>query len=152
MLAGLPMDPRRSLKVVPRVLALWAIMSGGVQGQGAPTARGGVIHGTVYDSIAGAPLAGAAVFLWNTSHRAVSDSEGRFRIAGVPPGTYSIVFYHERLGSLGISPGPTSVTLAESDTLDVALATPSMLTVASAQCLAEEPVPGTGTYSVPDLP
>ena len=40
--------------------------------------QGGVIEGLVYDSTASQPLAGARVFLWNTSMFATTDDAGHF--------------------------------------------------------------------------
>ena len=116
----------------------------------APGARGqtGAVAGTVHDSIADQPLSDAAVFLWETPYRAVSDDEGRFRIEGVPEGEYRILFFHTRLGELGISPGPRSISVGPGgDEARIELATPSMATVVSSQCLLEEHPEGTGVLA-----
>ncbi len=120
----------------------------------APSARGqvssaglGVLRGTVYDSTASIPLADAAVFLWNTSYRAVTDADGGFLIQDVPPGDYTLLFFHTRLGELGISPGPRQVRIVGRDTVDVELATPSRFTLMVTPCLLEEPGPGTGAIA-----
>ena len=112
--------------------ALLVIASAGVQ------AQTGSVRGLVYDSIAEAPLADAAVFLWDTPHQAVSDSTGRFVIPDVPPGDYSVLFFHTRLGEMGASPGPVPVTVLPSTAHEVELATPAMTTILGMQCLMQE--------------
>ncbi len=107
-------------------------------------AQAGSISGVVFDSINETPLHDAAVFLWETPYRAVSDEQGRFGIDGVPPGDYSILFFHTQLGEMGISPGPRPVSVAAGETTEVQLGTPSMATVVSSQCLMEEHPTHTG--------
>lgn len=107
----------------------------------------GSVTGTVYDSIEGGPLQDAAVFLWDTPHRAETDAEGRFVIEGVPPGSYSILFFHTRLGELGVSPGPRALSIAAGATEEVELATPSLETFVGSQCLMEGRPEGTGALS-----
>ncbi len=101
-------------------------------------AQTGTVHGVVYDSIADAPMADAAVFLWDTEHRAVTDQDGAYRIEGVPAGAYNVVFFHTRLGEMGVSPGPVRVTVEAEAEHAVHLATPSMSTILAMQCLMEE--------------
>ncbi|HEX2202414.1 MAG TPA: carboxypeptidase regulatory-like domain-containing protein, partial [Longimicrobium sp.] len=55
------------------------------------------VRGTVYDSVAAAPLAGARVFLSGTTYAAESDSAGRYEITGVPEGAYTVSFNHAAL-------------------------------------------------------
>jgi len=107
----------------------------------------GRIQGVVFDSTSGEPLSDAAVFLWGTAHRAVSDDEGRFSIDDVPAGTYTLLFYHARLGAMGISPGPTQVTVRPGAVTRAELGTPSIFTLVSSQCLLEEREGGTGTVA-----
>ena len=75
------------------------------------------IEGTVYDSLARKPLAGASVSLVNSSMQdqgfnAMSDSAGHFIVRDVTPGTYLAGFYHPLLDSLGIEPPVRQVTLS----------------------------------------
>ena len=46
---------------------------------------------------------------------AVSDEFGRFEIRGVPPGTYTLVVWHERLGEqeIEITVAPNEIRNAE---------------------------------------
>jgi Carboxypeptidase regulatory-like domain len=131
-----------------RTLALcWVALSaaGAADADAQASANEGSVQGMVYDSIADEPLGDAAVFLWNTSYRAVTDARGRFRLDGVPAGAYTVVFYHARLGQMGISAGPRPIIVTAGRTTDVDLGTPSMFTVVSSQCLVEPQAPGTGT-------
>ena len=64
------------------VLAV-AFLTAGTVGGRAPV---GSIAGTVRDS-AGGPIASAQVFVVGTAYNALTDSAGRYRLAGVPVGT-----------------------------------------------------------------
>jgi hypothetical protein len=88
-----------------------------------------------------APLADAAVVLWDTPYRTVSDSLGRFALDEVPPGSYSAVFFHTRLGRLGVSVGPRSVEVRPGRASGVDLAVPSMHTIEALQCAFAEADP-----------
>jgi len=101
-------------------------------------AQTGSVSGTVFDSIVGEPLGGASIFLWQTPFRTTTDEEGRFRMDDVPAGEYNVLFYHERLGTLGVSPGPRPVSIEQGKEAVVHLGTPSMSTVVNAQCMIEE--------------
>jgi hypothetical protein len=98
----------------------------------------------VFDSTRQAPLADAAVFLFGTPYRGVSGEDGRFVIADVPAGEYTLLFYHPVLGDLGISPGPREVTVRSNAATEIDLGTPSWFTVVASQCLMEGNDPGTG--------
>ncbi|HEU4642271.1 MAG TPA: carboxypeptidase regulatory-like domain-containing protein [Gemmatimonadaceae bacterium] len=95
--------------------------------------------GTVLDSIGGGPLAGAVVQLVSTdsaprSFGTLSDSAGRFRIAGVPPGSYRIGFFSPALDALHL-PAPERLLRLGSDSLtEVNLATPSPVTIQARLC------------------
>ncbi len=140
------MSPLSLVRTVVASTALAVATAASAVGQAdAPSL--GAVRGTVYDSTAHAPLADAAVFLWNTPYRAVTDGDGGFLIADVPPGDYTLLFFHTRLGEMGISPGPRQVRIAARDTADVELATPSTFTMMVTPCLLEEPGPGTGAIA-----
>ncbi len=136
--------PIRTLVLCATALALAAP---GGRAQVEPRARVGAVRGMVFDSMAKAPLPDAAVFLWNTSHRAVTDADGRFLISEVPPGDYTLLFFHTRLGEMGISPGPRAIHVLPSDTVDIDLATPSTFTVMVTPCTLEDPGPSTGAIA-----
>jgi len=56
----------------------------------AQTARPATVVGTVIDSALGEPLIGATVVLVNTQLGTQTDYEGRYRLANIPPGTYTL--------------------------------------------------------------
>lgn len=113
-----------------------------------PTAaQVGSVRGTIHDSIDGGPLARATVYLWDTSHRGVTDEEGHFRIDDVQPGEYSLFFFHDKLGTLGVSPGPRTLSVAAGEVSEIELATPSMSTVVRTQCMMEERPAGAGAIA-----
>jgi len=49
------------------------------------------ITGTVVDEVSHAPMAGASVFITNTSRGTVSDSKGAFELINVPEGQYDLI-------------------------------------------------------------
>src|SRR3712207_2907400 len=53
-------------------------------------ARGGRIEGSVTAVVDSAPIRGATVLVIETAQRAISDSLGRFTLAGVAPGRYQV--------------------------------------------------------------
>lgn len=110
-------------------------------------AQTGSVEGVVHDSLSSAPLTDAAVFLWETSYRAETDEEGRFRIEDVPAGEYSILFFHRRLGEMGLSAGPQAITVASGQATEIDLATPSRRTVTQSQCLMDGASPGGGVIA-----
>jgi len=59
-----------------------------------------LLSGTVYDSVRGAPLADARVYLAGTGWEAIADEEGRFRIPNLPGGSFTVEASHPRLDSL----------------------------------------------------
>ena len=61
----------------------------GVVSSAAPT---GAVFGRVYDDATGQPLEGCRARIFPGDTSAVTDSAGRFRLAGLPPGTYRAVF------------------------------------------------------------
>jgi hypothetical protein len=141
------MSPFSLVRTLLASAALAAATATSAFGQADGPTPVGVVRGTVYDSTAQAPLADAAVFLWNTPYRAVTDEDGAFLITDVPPGDYTLLFFHTRLGEMGISPGPRQVRIVGRDTVDVALGTPSMFTMMVTPCLLEEPGPRTGAIA-----
>ena len=103
-------------------------------------ARGATISGVVTDSLAGAPLAEAAVQLigQNTptpfSRTAMSDSLGRFSFADVPEGRYMMGFLHPALDALGLEPIARTVTVAGQQEVRADLAIPSLARLRAAYC------------------
>ncbi|MGD2069456.1 MAG: carboxypeptidase regulatory-like domain-containing protein [Gemmatimonadota bacterium] len=109
-----------------------------------PDSMAGAVEGVVFDSTASVPLRGADVYLWGTPHRAVTDSEGGFGLEGVRPGRYTLVFYHPRLGELGVSPGGFEVVVRPGEVARATLTVPSQYTLLAARCaLDAADLPGT---------
>ena len=99
----------------------------------------------MYDSTTSTPLANANVAVVGTNAFAESDENGEFRIDGVPEGEQTVVFFHRRLGTLGVSATPLQVPIADQAVAEVYLAIPSRPTILSAWCSAEE---GEGDTSI----
>ena len=55
-------------------------------------AQTGKLSGTISDAASGAPLAGVTVVLEGTTLGTAADSEGRYTIIGIRPGTYTVRF------------------------------------------------------------
>lgn len=96
----------------------------------------GTVAGIVTDSTRRVPLAGATVFVFGTDHRGLTDADGRFEVAGVPAGTYPVVFTHPRLDQLGVASRSRKVTVRPGETSRLDLAVPSVATIWSAGCRA----------------
>lgn len=105
----------------------------------------GTVVGLVYDSTMSTPLANANVAVVGTNAFAESDENGEFRIDGVPAGEQTLVFFHRRLGTLGVSATPLRVRIGDQAVSEVYLAIPSRPTILSAWCSAEE---GEGDTSI----
>ena len=75
----------------------------------------------MYDSLAKAPLVGAAVRLVSSTPGSVApivgitDSLGNYQLDGVPPRTYVIGFYHALLDWIGIEPPAKRITIPHLD-------------------------------------
>ena len=132
VLAGLP------------ALPFWSPPGGSLAAQDSGGATGTVI-GLVYDSTTSTPLADANVAVHGTSALAVSDEDGQFRLDDVPVGEHTVVFFHTRLGALGVGATPQQVVVAEETISEVYLTVPSRPTILSGWCSVEE---GEGDTSI----
>ena len=84
-----------------------------------------ILEGSVVDSTRnGAPLDRAVVGLAGTEYATATDSAGRFQLDAPLEGSYTVIFRHPRLDSLGVGPSPASVSLTLSARTDVDLAIP----------------------------
>ena len=105
-----------------------------------PTKDGTTVSGVVHDSIGGGPLADATVQLVSRDdpakflRNATSDSLGRFSLADVPLGRYSLGFFHPVLDSLGIEAPPRDVNVDSYSPVIADLAVPSPVRLRSAIC------------------
>lgn len=106
-------------------------------------APGHRISGTVHDSTARTPLAGAIVEAIQTDvgrsagsprvFTAITDSSGHFALDDVPPGPFALRFDHDALALLGLEPELVMVTVRDADVVRD-LSIPSEATVVSRAC------------------
>lgn len=99
----------------------------------------GSVSGTVYDSLARAPLSGANIQLVLAAdlqqlRTAVSDGHGRFVIDDLPPGRYLIGFHHVVLDSVALEVAPRLVDVRAGERSKADLAVPSPPTIVTAAC------------------
>ncbi len=141
----------RHARILGTGLAL-LLLAGAGPGAGvrAQVPESGRVVGTVVDSTTMRTLPNAAVVLWGTSHQAVSDSLGRFALERIPPGEYSLAFFHTRLGHLGVSVGPTVVVVRPGSTVGADLAIPSTHTLEAMQCAFDPAHDGVAVGQVVD--
>ncbi|HEX6039659.1 carboxypeptidase regulatory-like domain-containing protein [Longimicrobium sp.] len=123
-----------------RPLASWLVLSALCSVPAA--AQQGAVAGTVYDSLAGAPLAGARVSLTGTDRGATTDSAGVFRITDVPAGEHGITFDHPRLDQVGWLPDTLRARVEPRGDTRVDLAIPSLIRLGVLGCRGEA-APGT---------
>jgi hypothetical protein len=101
----------------------------------APVSAGtGQIVGAVLDSLNGGYLARADVVIQGAKATATTDSLGRFRIDGLPPGTYQVGIFHPLLDTLGISLGTKPFRVGADSSSTILLAVPSAGTIIRGVC------------------
>ena len=105
----------------------------------------GTIVGLVYDSTSSAPLAAARVAVIGTSAIADSDETGQFRLDAVPVGEHTVMFFHPRLGTLGVTGTTQRVVVEDDAVVEAYLSVPSRETILSAWCAVEG---GAGNTSI----
>ncbi|MBP6771779.1 MAG: carboxypeptidase regulatory-like domain-containing protein [Gemmatimonadaceae bacterium] len=113
-----------------------------------PQTRGATVRGSVFDSLAHAPLPDALVQLVGDDlgapygHTVQSDSLGTFEFTDVPAGRYLLGFIHPMLDSLGIEPLVRAVTVAAESTIHADLAIPAPGRLRAAICGPPSPQNG----------
>ncbi|MGI8545793.1 MAG: carboxypeptidase regulatory-like domain-containing protein [Gemmatimonadaceae bacterium] len=139
-------DSRASLVVLlATLMTLSGLTSSAAAQQGAPaavtadTGQTVTVSGSVYDSVARAPLANAVVQLIDATKRqrlysAVSDSAGRFQIPQVRTGQYIAGFFHPNLDALGLEAPLKVVTITAAPVVSLDLAIPGTSRVLTAVC------------------
>ncbi|MHB8837727.1 MAG: carboxypeptidase-like regulatory domain-containing protein [Gemmatimonadaceae bacterium] len=132
------------MKLFAMILLAWSVAVP-ASGQEPPTQRQFVLRGTVFDSIAGAPLAGARVEVAargsaSAPHSAVTDASGRFEVAALPSGVFVVGFYHDNLTALGLEAPLTTVELGLDSVVTVHLGIPSAAVVRVLRCGGESVV------------
>ena len=98
------------------------------------TGRTLTVAGTVVDSVSGSSIANADVSLAGTALSSTTDNRGRFAIAKVLPGTYTLEARTASLDSVGAMK-QTSITLSDSSA-SVEVRVPSAKQIASTLCAA----------------
>lgn len=127
------------MRVVP-VLAALVLPLIGAQPQRAPQRPAGAsVSGVVYDSLAGAPLAGADVQLLRADSSGASlvtatDSAGRFTIAYVAEGAWLVGVFHPRLDSLGVALPTVRLQLRAGENAGLQLAIPPRAALVARFC------------------
>lgn len=127
---------RLLLALVPVAVAFSSADVGTAPPTGSPLVA--TVEGTVYDSIARAPLSGVTVHFVRVddparSHSAITDDEGRFQLRDIASGRYYAAFFPSPLDSLGFESPPREVEVRD-DGQRIRLATPSPLTLARTVC------------------
>lgn len=121
----------------------------GAQQPDTASIRGGSVSGTVVDSVAGAPLAGAVVQLVPNENATrprtvMSDALGRYAIHGLADGHYLIGFFHPMLDSLGLEPPVRELFVRGADTQRVDLSIASPTRIRATICGAASPDDSSG--------
>lgn len=107
-----------------------------------------VVHGAVFDSLAGTPLAGAVVQVILVDSGlskapvgsavrvffGTTDANGRYRIAGLPGGHFAIGFQHDALSGLGLDSPIRAFALDGDSSVSVQLAIPAAASVRAQLC------------------
>ena len=83
------------------VFLLLALVVSGMVPATLPAQEARALAGVVVDAASGRPVADVQVAIEGTSLRSVTDSDGRFRIAGVPAGNARLVVRHVAYGEHG---------------------------------------------------
>jgi hypothetical protein len=81
--------------------------------------------GSVFDSLRMRPLAGAVVRLDTTEISTTADSDGRYRLEGIPPGRHYLRVEHAIIDTIGITLRSAAEPFAAGQTVAAELATPS---------------------------
>lgn len=125
---------------MPLLLAAWLLVPRAAIGaQVAPTdsaaiAGTGRVVGTVFDSLAMRPLAGANVWTPDGRHSALTDTAGRFVLDSVEAGPRVVMAGHPAADSIGIYSLGGNVRVEPGADAVVTLALPSYESIAGAMC------------------
>jgi TonB-dependent receptor len=104
--------------IVILLLAAW-MMVGGTAPATAQNAATGAVAGVVVDGETGDPLPGANVSLEGTTTGTATDLNGRYKMAGLEPGTYNVVFSF--IGFQQTTVTGVEVDAGQATTLDITL-------------------------------
>src|SRR6185503_8893339 len=92
--------------------------------------------GTVFDSVRMRPLVNARVRVDTSALTATTDSSGRFRLDGIPPGPHALRVEHPLVDTLGVVLGSPPEAYAAGETKAEDLATPAPETLIELLCSA----------------
>ena len=101
-----------------------------------------VLAGSVTDSASGAPAAGARVGIAGTTLEGTADAKGKFTIAGVLPGTYTLETRTASLDAIGATSQTTVVFTGSAAIVDIRV--PTAAQVAATLCTGARLGPGAG--------
>jgi hypothetical protein len=101
------------------------------------------VRGEAFDSTLMRPLVRAAVVSPAAGNLASADSAGRFVIEGLPAGRHSLVLYHPRLDTLGLTPIMRTFEAGPGDEVSLRFDLPGVGFFQGLLC-PEEPAPGSG--------
>jgi protocatechuate 3,4-dioxygenase beta subunit len=102
-----------------------------------------VVEGVATDSLHSDYLRGALLMVEGANVTATTDSLGRFRLDGVPPGLRRINVVHPLLDTLGIVLVTSPLQLSAGQHLHLVISTPSARTVVATKCSSAERIVGT---------
>ena len=122
--------------------AALVVIASAVAGQ-TPTPAPVQVHGVVYDSLRGIPLAGALVSVAGDSRLAKADSRGRFVLDSVLPGERTFAAQHAALDSVGFSGISARVTVTDGRS-SILIAAPSFPTLWRTVCGTSRPPKDSG--------
>lgn len=108
-----------------------------------PASEFAVVEGVVTDSLHSDYLRGAFLMVEGANVTATTDSLGRFRLDGVPPGLRRINVVHPILDTLGIALVTSPLQLSPGQHLHLVISTPSARTVVATKCSSAERIVGT---------
>jgi hypothetical protein len=122
----------------PLILFLCFLATGVASAQAPAGSQYGVIEGVAVDSIHNAALGDALVTVRGTERSAITDSQGRFRIDSVPPGSWELELSHPTLDTIGVAVRTQPLQFPPGKTSQVTVSVPSTQTVVAARCSPAE--------------
>ena len=134
------------------IVSRWNVRVGHREGGGEVTpvatesaarvANRAVVTGTVFDSLAGAPLGGVVVSLAGGAYADTTDPSGLYRIDLPTEGDFIVTWAHHRFQALGMPVVSSSARLVRGTTARVDFAVPGARTLTAAACARRPPDPG----------
>lgn len=96
------------------------------------------IHGVVYDSLNGGPLAGAEIRIEGTELSTTTGADGQYSLDSIPPGDRRLAILHPLLDTLGIQMVTRPLTFVAGTAPQLDLAVPTAEELAAAVCSRAE--------------